>query len=537
MAEPTPKPPPKAFISYSWDSDEHKDWVRDLAVRLRTKGGVDVKLDRWELVEGDQLSEFMERAVRENNFVLIVASPKYKEKSDDRKGGVGYEGGIMTGEVRTLGNHRKFIPLLRQGDERTALPSWLADKFYVDLRDGPRFERNYHRLVDVLHGHLEHAPPVGPRTEHGPAVAPALPGPVVGIEAWHRTWSRLHRITQLIEVVLAVGLGLAVLIPWIAHQKAELPPAGTVLDKSPAEKEAKAAAEQSPPEVQPTVPDQSPTPMEVTNSAYGTAPPGMAPPPSPDAGMYNKHAGKIPPPPATVFGRRDPEAEAVVAKAMEAVDGAPLAGPYQASVSTYRIHSPGPALATQFIWTRYLTSDKQRLETRFDSVESQPADVLVTNGDKDWLSSIGSSKQTDKDLFYRARCRMHADWLASLHGLMHPEVTLTYLGESKLNGKQAVGVKVSTPRDPEVTLYFDKSTWLVTASTYTGMDLWRDDQILHVATYYRDYRKAENRHILVPYKLEISYEDQPALELELISAKLLEKLPDSTFDKPPRINP
>jgi pimeloyl-ACP methyl ester carboxylesterase len=29
---------PKAFISYSWDDDEHRDWVQKVATRLRADG-------------------------------------------------------------------------------------------------------------------------------------------------------------------------------------------------------------------------------------------------------------------------------------------------------------------------------------------------------------------------------------------------------------------------------------------------------------------------------------------------------------------
>ena len=39
---------PTVFISYSHDSDEHKNWVLQLATRLRSNG-VDVILDRWNL--------------------------------------------------------------------------------------------------------------------------------------------------------------------------------------------------------------------------------------------------------------------------------------------------------------------------------------------------------------------------------------------------------------------------------------------------------------------------------------------------------
>jgi hypothetical protein len=43
----------KAFISYSWSSQEHQQWVLDLASQLR-ESGVDVTIDKWDLREGGQ---------------------------------------------------------------------------------------------------------------------------------------------------------------------------------------------------------------------------------------------------------------------------------------------------------------------------------------------------------------------------------------------------------------------------------------------------------------------------------------------------
>lgn len=151
---------PRVFISYSWDSDPHKIWVRDFSARLRSDG-VDVTLDQWHLAPGDQLPEFMERAVRENDLILIVCTPHYKEKSDARKGGVGYEGDIMTAEVFSKGNHRKFIPILRNGDWDKAAPSWLSGKYRIDLRGDPYSEEQYNDLVVTIHNQRPQAPPLG----------------------------------------------------------------------------------------------------------------------------------------------------------------------------------------------------------------------------------------------------------------------------------------------------------------------------------------------------------------------------------------
>ena len=64
--------PPPTFITYSWDNEIHKEWVRSLAGRLR-KDGVNVTLDRWHTAPGDQLPAFMERAIRDTGSLSLSA--------------------------------------------------------------------------------------------------------------------------------------------------------------------------------------------------------------------------------------------------------------------------------------------------------------------------------------------------------------------------------------------------------------------------------------------------------------------------------
>ncbi|MGA2408352.1 MAG: toll/interleukin-1 receptor domain-containing protein [Bacteroidales bacterium] len=151
---------PTAFISYSWDDDDHKKWVKAIAIKLRDDG-VDVKLDQWELIPGDQLPSFMEKSIRDVDFVLIICTPNYKRKSDKRKGGVGYEGDIITAELFQNQNHRKFIPLLRKSEWIESAPSWISGKYYIDLRDAVKFHSNYEDLITTILNIREAAPPIG----------------------------------------------------------------------------------------------------------------------------------------------------------------------------------------------------------------------------------------------------------------------------------------------------------------------------------------------------------------------------------------
>jgi hypothetical protein len=149
---------PSVFVSYAWEKDVSK-WVHAFASRLRADG-LDAHIDQWETALGDHLTEYMERSIRNNDFVLIICTPLYKQKADERTGGVGYEGHIITGEMFSKANHRKFIPVLCKGDWKTSAPSFLQDKYYSDLRHASSFEANYSRLIDTLHGRLVGPPPI-----------------------------------------------------------------------------------------------------------------------------------------------------------------------------------------------------------------------------------------------------------------------------------------------------------------------------------------------------------------------------------------
>ena len=151
---------PKVFVSYSWDNESHKVWVAGLAADLR-KDGVETRLDQWHTALGDQLPFFMAKEIHDNDYVVVVCTPNYRRKSDEGRGGVGYEGDIMTAEIAGRGNHRKYIPVLARGTWEEAAPTWVRGKRYADLRAGEAYRANYRELVSTLHGATPSAPPVG----------------------------------------------------------------------------------------------------------------------------------------------------------------------------------------------------------------------------------------------------------------------------------------------------------------------------------------------------------------------------------------
>ncbi len=159
---------PRVFISYSWDSEEHRLWVKNLASRLRSNG-VNVILDEWHLELGADRTLFMERAIAESDFVLVICTPIYGEKGNRRSGGVGYEATVITSELADDVETTKFIPILRIGEWTTSSPRWLKARMGADLRQEPPSEVEFDKLLRTLHRN-DSIPPIGekPRFEENP---------------------------------------------------------------------------------------------------------------------------------------------------------------------------------------------------------------------------------------------------------------------------------------------------------------------------------------------------------------------------------
>lgn len=162
----------RTFISYSHDSQAHKEWVLGLATTLRARG-VDVVLDQWDVDYGDDLPRFMETSITTSGRVIAVCTDQYIRKANEGIGGVGYEKTICTAEMlRTEENRRKFIPIVRNVSGSEKLPTFFGAMYYADLSDGQDEEVVVTDLIRRIHEIPKTKPPLGP----SPFV-PDLPSP------------------------------------------------------------------------------------------------------------------------------------------------------------------------------------------------------------------------------------------------------------------------------------------------------------------------------------------------------------------------
>lgn len=163
-------PTPKVFISYSWTSDDHVEWVVALGERLMNDG-IDVVLDQWSLQDGQDLNDFMEQMVKDPGIkrVIIISDAKYTSKADDRKGGVGTETQIISQEVYDSVDQTKFVPVLRERDAegKACLPVYLKSRKYIDFSNPDNDAEAYDQLLrNIYERPLRKRPVLGQAPSH-----------------------------------------------------------------------------------------------------------------------------------------------------------------------------------------------------------------------------------------------------------------------------------------------------------------------------------------------------------------------------------
>ncbi|HSK80990.1 MAG TPA: SEFIR domain-containing protein [Thermoanaerobaculia bacterium] len=137
------------FISYSHDSDEHREKVLALAERLR-EDGLDARLDQY--VNGTPKQgwpRWMLDQLDEADFVLTVCTETYYRRfrgheEPGRGKGVDWEGALITQEIydsrsRTV----KFVPVMIAAGQERFIPEPLRGHTHYELTSEERYEALY----------------------------------------------------------------------------------------------------------------------------------------------------------------------------------------------------------------------------------------------------------------------------------------------------------------------------------------------------------------------------------------------------------
>lgn len=128
--------------------------------------------------------------------------------------------------------------------------------------------------------------------------------------------------------------------------------------------------------------------------------------------------------------------------------------------------------------------------------------IVITN-DKAWgKEDEKPAKEMSKEELAEHRERLYSEWIATLLPLKDPAFKLTALGDAKVDGRAAAGVRVSREGHRDVSLYFDKASGLLVKSETTIKEIEKSGEMEKQELFQSDFKEIDGvkramKHVLM----------------------------------------
>jgi hypothetical protein len=137
---------PSIFVSYSWDSKEHQEWVKRLVDDLKAKG-IEATFDQEETKSRTiNLYRMMISAFKDYDYVILVLTENYAKKSDNLEGGVGFETQLS---YQFLDENENKLIFIAKGDKKV-FPFHLKGYYAIDFTNSKDYQKKLEELVNRI---------------------------------------------------------------------------------------------------------------------------------------------------------------------------------------------------------------------------------------------------------------------------------------------------------------------------------------------------------------------------------------------------
>ncbi len=228
-------------------------------------------------------------------------------------------------------------------------------------------------------------------------------------------------------------------------------------------------------------------------------------------------------------GQANDEAKAILDKAIKAhlpKGKADKKAGYQGK-NKGTLHISGLKLEfTQQIW---LHSGKFKEVLDMTVMNKAVKVTTVYNGKDGWIKANDMNIDVSKEILAEFKEVGYMSGIGQLTGLRDKGLKLSLLGEVQVNGKPAVGIKVSKEGKKDIDLYFDKATGLMAKIERRAKDFMTGQE----ATEERiitEYQQVGDRKLAK--KVTVNRDGKKLLDAEVVEIQLLDSIDDGEFAQP-----
>jgi hypothetical protein len=223
----------------------------------------------------------------------------------------------------------------------------------------------------------------------------------------------------------------------------------------------------------------------------------------------------------------------VVDRAIKAHGGAATLAKYPAAIMTGKGTFYGLGAGMPFNG-RWAVEGADKMKFTLDmTIQDKPFKIIeVINGKKGWVKIQDmETMEMKKDQLDEEHEEIYAGWVATLAPLAQGKgFKLAPLGDVKVDGKDALGVKVEHPGHRDVNLFFDKKSGLLVKSESVIKDIEAGGKEMTQETLYRKYKTVEG--LKQPTDILVNRDGKRYVEAEFTDVQLQQRLDDSELSRP-----
>jgi outer membrane lipoprotein-sorting protein len=226
-----------------------------------------------------------------------------------------------------------------------------------------------------------------------------------------------------------------------------------------------------------------------------------------------------------------PDLKAVLRKAIEAHGGEKLLDKYQGATSKFKgtMQLLGNEVAVTGT-SSFQKPDKLRITMSMD-LNGKNIDITqVFDGKNFWVAAMGKTMEiTDEKVIKELKESMQTEAANSFSSFLDKPYELSPIGEVKVKGKDAVGIRVSKKGQRDFSMFFDKKTHLLVKTETRAYDPMSAEEVTQ-EKFFVSYQ--EKQGMKVAKRIEIQKDGKAFMDIEVTDAQAVEKLDDAMFAKP-----
>ncbi|MBI3409972.1 MAG: hypothetical protein HY040_16655 [Planctomycetes bacterium] len=227
----------------------------------------------------------------------------------------------------------------------------------------------------------------------------------------------------------------------------------------------------------------------------------------------------------------DKDLRAIIDKGIKAQGGAANIAKFESSTAKgsgkFYGFGEGVPYAGEFIHQGH---DKMRVQMDLNVMGKDIKVIVIVNGDKGWIKADTMLMEMSAEEVAEEKEGLYAEWVTALVPLEDKAYTLAALGETKVEEKAAVGIRVSKKGHRDVNLYFDKASGLVVKCEHMVKDVKAGGKEMTQESYFSDFKEFAGAKL--PTKVVVKRDGSPFIDAVTPEIRPEKQLDRSLFEKP-----